>query len=213
MSSRSRVCLWLLGSVFAVIAVASHPAPASAGYWHSCYPPDVFIKASLRAHDVHCGKARRVITGFLRKSQEQGPDVTVAGFHCQGVGLTVSCRRGSQRIKLHGVPGRPMARAVPAATSGTECPDASDLERVANPRAAIPAAKAATPGKNERALEATRGPRSSYAAAAKQLCGVEVLRKSLYVRLHPVGIRCASCDIRVFMIKYRSGPWEIWTTF
>jgi len=104
------------------------------------------------------------------------------------------------------------AVTLPSQALADSCPNPSELERVANPRAAIPAAKAVTPGGKERALEVRRGPKSSYAAAAKRLCGVEVLRKAVYVRLHPIGIRCASCDIRVFMVKYRSGPWEVWTT-
>lgn len=109
------------------------------------------------------------------------------------------------------------AGAMPAAelraATRSSCPVASELERVANPRSAIPAAKTATSGNNTRALEVKRGPQSDYAASARRLCGVEVLRKSVYVRLHPIGVRCASCDSRVFMIKYREGSWELWTYF
>ena len=121
-------------------------------------------------------------------------------------------------MALTAVANPPAASATNASesldtSSSSHCPIASELERVANPRAAIPAAKAATSGRNTRVIEVKRGSRSTYAASAKRLCGIKVLRKSIYVRLHPVGTRCASCDSRVFMIKYREGPWKLWTYF
>jgi hypothetical protein len=47
-------------------------------------------------------KARRRVKGFLRKAQEQGPDVVIRGFHCVAIQAGVACRRGSKRIHFHG---------------------------------------------------------------------------------------------------------------
>jgi hypothetical protein len=102
--------------------------------------------------------------------------------------------------------------AASAASQSTTCPQAWQLERPARLRGAIPAAKRVTGGK-VRVLELKRGPRSTYAASARRLCGSSVLRKSVYVRLHPVGMRCASCDSRLYMVKNRESGWELWTSF
>jgi len=64
-----------------------------------------------------------------------------------------------------------------------------------------------------RVLEVRRGPRSDYAAIVKRDCGVEVLRKSIYVVVHPVGYRCAACNLHAYVVKYRGGPWEVFTAY
>lgn len=104
---RRPVCVVSFAVALALVVVAGflgRPTPASASYWRSCSPPmgTGYASASLRAHDVHCGKARRRVKGFLRKAQEQGPDVVVRGFHCVAIRAGVACRRGSQRIHFHG---------------------------------------------------------------------------------------------------------------
>jgi hypothetical protein len=100
-----RTCLAFTGTIVALLIVLVAPPAPAASYWQPCYPPSVFIRASLRAHDVHCGKARRVIEGFMREAQAEGPDLFIGGFHCVAVAERVSCSRGDQHIKLHGVAG------------------------------------------------------------------------------------------------------------
>jgi hypothetical protein len=98
-----------------------------------------------------------------------------------------------------------------AAPSG-ECPDPSELIRPANPRGAIPAAKEAL-GMQGRVLEVKRGPKSTYAATVKRDCGVQVLRKSIYVVVHPVGYHCLACNLHAYVVKYRDGPWEVFAGY
>jgi hypothetical protein len=98
-----------------------------------------------------------------------------------------------------------------AAVSG-ECPDPSELIRPANPRGAIPTAKEAL-GMKGRVLEVKRGPRSTYAATVKRDCGVQVLRKSIYVVVHPVGYHCSACNLHAYLVKYRRGPWEVFAAY
>ena len=64
-----------------------------------------------------------------------------------------------------------------------------------------------------RVLEVKRGPRSDYAAIVKRDCGVEVLRKSIYVVVHPVGYTCSACNLHAYVVKYREGPWEVFTAY
>lgn len=92
------------------------------------------------------------------------------------------------------------------------CPDPSALIRPKNPRGAIPAAKDAL-GVPGRVIEVKRGPHSTYAAAAKRECGVEVLRKSIYVNVHPIGYQCSACNLHAYVVKFRGGPWEVWTAY
>lgn len=104
---------------------------------------------------------------------------------------------------------------IPTATPAvakTSCPEASSLVRPQNPRGAIPAAKEAL-GVEGRVLEVKRGPRSTYAAAAKRACGVEVLRDSIYVVVHPVGMVCAACNLHAYVVKYSEGLWKVWTAY
>jgi hypothetical protein len=198
---------------FAASMVAS-TTPADAAYWHSCSRPRSLPIGSLQAHDVHCGKARRIINGFYRKAQSEGPDVFVAGFHCLAVVGGTSCRRGSQRVRLTGSTERlPVSRDPMLATSSAvSCPAAATLERPVNTRGAIPAAKAAL-GSAGRVLEVKRGPGSTYAAAAKQACGVEVLRDSIYVVVHPVGRTCSACNLHAYVVKLREEAWKVWIAF
>lgn len=200
--------------VASVVMVALPGGPASAagaGYWHSCRPPASLPIGTLQAHRVACAKARRIISGFYAKAQAKGPNVSVDGFHCVGIVGGASCRHGGQRVRLVGSSER-LRRPAPAMAGGEACPDATALERPANPRGAIPAAKAAL-GSKGRVLEVGRGPGSTYAAAAKRSCGVEVLRDSAYVVVHPVGRTCSACNLHAYVVKFRGGVWKVWTAF
>jgi hypothetical protein len=95
----------------------------------------------------------------------------------------------------------------------SSCPNVAALVRPANPRGAIQAAKAASYGHSGRVLGVKRGPRSVYAPSARRLCGQAVLQKSVYVEVHPAGMVCAACNFHGFLVKYRRGPWKVWTTF
>lgn len=101
-------------------------------------------------------------------------------------------------------------RPTPAVAAKNLCPDASALEYPANPRGAIPKAKEAL-GTKGHVLELERGPGSTYAAAVKRACGVEVLRDSIYVVVHPVGVICSACNLHAYAVKFREGAWQVWT--
>lgn len=102
--------------------------------------------------------------------------------------------------------------AAPSAGAAQTCPDPAELERPSNPRGAIPAAKEAL-GIPGRVLEVKRGPRSDYASIVKRDCGIEVLRKSIYVVVHPKGYRCSACNLHAYVVKFRSGPWEVFAGY
>ncbi len=125
-------------------------------------------------------------------------------------------RRGNGRVPGYlprlKAPRLPRAQKLVKAQASDVCPGSSDLERPANPRGAIPTAKEVV-GTRTRVLEVKRGPRSTYAELAKRDCGVEVLRKSIYVNLHPIGVKCVSCNSQLFLVKYRDGPWEVWGSY
>jgi hypothetical protein len=210
---RSAAGLGVLLAVAAMVVVISGAAPASgaAGYWHTCRPPSSLAIGTLQAHRVACAKTRRIIAGFYAKAQAEGPDVIVDGFHCAGIVGGASCRHGAQRLRLENSSERIELRSRAAARAGS-CRDAAVLERPADPHGAIPTAKAAL-GAKGRVLEVRRGPGSTYAASAKRACGVEVLRDSVYVVVHPIGITCAACNLHAYVVKFREGEWKVWTTY
>ena len=125
-------------------------------------------------------------------------------------------RRSSGRVPGYllqlKAPSLPDGERLVHAQASVVCPDHVDLERATNPRGAIPAAKEVV-GSRTRALEVKRGPRSTYAELAKRDCGLEVLRKSIYVNLHPIGAKCVSCNSQLFLVKYPNGPWEVWGSY
>ena len=92
------------------------------------------------------------------------------------------------------------------------CPATAALERPVNPRGAIPTAKAAL-GSKGRVLEVRRGPGSTYAGPATRACGVRVLRDSVYVVVHPIGITCSACNLHAYVVKFRAGGWKVWTAY
>lgn len=96
-----------------------------------------------------------------------------------------------------------------ARTIGGGCPRVGKLTWIKHPRGAIPAAKEAY-GSPTRVLEVKRGSRSGYAPSARAECGRAVVRKSVYVVVHPIGIRCAACNLHAFVVHYRSGQWRVW---
>lgn len=120
--------------------------------------------------------------------------------------------RDQGQVPRYLVARRPRIRQFPDAQASVVCPSPGALERPANPRGAIPVAKEVV-GSPTRVLEVKRGPRSTYATLASRDCGVEVLRKSIYINLHPVGASCVSCNSQLFLAKYRNGPWEVWASY
>jgi hypothetical protein len=204
--------LCVLIAVAAMVVVISGAAPASgAGYWHACRPPSSLPIGTLRAHRVACGKARRIISGFYAKAQAEGPGVIVDGFHCVGIVGGASCRHGAQRVRLEGSSERIELPSL-AAARAESCPDVTALERPADPHGAIPAAKAAL-GTRGSVLEVGRGPGSTYAASVKRACGVDVLRDSAYVVVHPIGMTCSACNLHAYVVKFREGEWKVWIAY
>lgn len=101
-------------------------------------------------------------------------------------------------------PRTPQAEPLVDGQASAACPDPAAIERPPNPRGAIPAAKELV-GSETRVLEVKRGPRSTYAALANHDCGVKVLRKSVYVNLHPVGVKCVSCNSQLYVVAVVRG--------
>jgi hypothetical protein len=119
--AKPRVCSLGIARAIALLAFAVllivPAAPADAAYWHSCRTPQGFRLGSLRAHHVHCAKARRIIGGFYREAQADGPDIYVDHFHCVAFTGGVGCHRGTQRVRVSGLPERlPIDRARSSTT-------------------------------------------------------------------------------------------------
>ncbi|MBS1862893.1 MAG: hypothetical protein JSS68_14415 [Actinobacteria bacterium] len=62
-------------------------------------------------------------------------------------------------------------------------------------------------------LEVRRGPHSTYAAPVRRACGPAVLGLSIYVDVHPVGMRCSACNLHAYVVRYKTGRWEVWTAY
>jgi hypothetical protein len=92
------------------------------------------------------------------------------------------------------------------------CPEPSKLVWIQRPRVAIPAAKKALRARG-RVLQVRRGKRSPYAPQARRKCGAAVVRKSVYVVVHPIGRRCSACNLHAFVVRYRSGRRVVWTAY
>lgn len=56
----------------------------------------------------------------------------------------------------------------------------------------------------------SRARKASTAGLARQQCGARVLKKSVYVRIHPRGVQCGSCSTGFFMSKFPGAGWRIW---
>lgn len=129
------------------------------------------------------------------------------GTRATGIATVLICVLAATLLATH--PSPALAREPSSASS---CPEASALLRPEHLRGAIPAAKEAL-GSPGRVLEVKRGPRSTYAAPAKRLCGVAVLRDSVYVVVHPIGMTCSACNLHAYVVKYDEGPWKVWTAY
>lgn len=103
------------------------------------------------------------------------------------------------------------ASATPTA-DGVRCPPVPELVRPTHPRGAIPAAKRAL-GSPGRVLEVRRGPHSTYAGPVRRACGTPTLRLSIYVEVHPIGLRCSACNLHAYVVEYETGRWEVWTAY
>lgn len=126
---RPRIAFLSLTAIVSLaFAMVAGSAQAHGSYWHHCRTPRALPIGSLRAHDLGCPKARRVLVGFYRKAQSEGPDVYVENFHCLAVKGGVVCRRGAQKLRVDGSPERlldePMTRLHPPqrrAAEGVAC--------------------------------------------------------------------------------------------
>jgi hypothetical protein len=103
-------------------------------------------------------------------------------------------------------------RPAPSVAGQDSCPDATAIEYPANPKGAIPAVKEALETRG-RVLEVGRGPGSTYAASVKRACGVDVLRDSAYVVVHPIGMTCSACNLHAYVVKFREGEWKVWIAY
>jgi hypothetical protein len=103
----------------------------------------------------------------------------------------------------------PVVAAKPQTADGKPCPRASQLVTIKRIRSAVPPAKRRFPGHWD-VTYVVRGPRGALAGAAARACGQAVVRKSVFVRLHPHGQTCSACDLRSYLVRYRSGRWRVW---
>lgn len=108
-----------------------------------------------------------------------------------------------------GLSAVPLTAARPRTADGKPCPRAGQLVTIKRLRDAVPAVKARFPGRWD-VTELKRGPQGTLANQATQVCGSAVVRKSVFVRLHPHGQVCAACDLRSYVVRYRSGRYRVW---
>ena len=97
-----------------------------------------------------------------------------------------------------------------ATTDGKPCPTASQLVTIKRLRDAVPAAKRRSPGERWVVTQLVRGPQGTLANRAARVCGWAVVRKSVFVRLHPHGQTCSACDLRTYVVRYRTGRYRVW---
>jgi hypothetical protein len=164
------LCVLLAVAAMAVgFAVGLPGAASGAGYWHTCKPPSSLPIGTLRAHRVACGKARRIIADFYAKAQAEGPDVTVAGFHCVGIVGGASCRHGAKRIRLDGSSER-IELPTRVVERSESCPDAGAPELPADRQGVVAAACVRTVGAGNVALH----PKKCANVTAEGITGYKV---------------------------------------
>jgi hypothetical protein len=104
----------------------------------------------------------------------------------------------------------PSNASSPATTDGKPCPTASQLAMIKHLRDAVPAAKRRFPGQRWDVTHLVRGRQGTLASQATRVCGWAVVRKSVFVRLHPHGQTCSACDLRTYVVRYRTGRYRVW---
>jgi hypothetical protein len=104
----------------------------------------------------------------------------------------------------------PSSASSPATTDGKPCPRAPLLVMIERLRDAVPAAKRRSPGQRWDATQLVRGPQGTLANQAARACGRAVVRKSVFVRLNPHGQTCSACDLRTYVVRYRTGRYRVW---
>ena len=112
--------------------------------------------------------------------------------------------------------GQSRAAEVPAQPAARfSCPVPALLAQPVPLTGAMAAARRASGYGSRSVIRAAHraGRRSPNAADAIRLCGVRVLFLSAFVQVHPAGIRCVACDLRAYVVHYRSGYWRVWTGY
>jgi hypothetical protein len=104
----------------------------------------------------------------------------------------------------------PSNASSPGTADGKPCPRAPQLARIKHLRDAAPAAKRRFPGQRWDVTQLARGPLGTLANQAARACGWAVVRKSVFVRLHPHGRTCSACDLRTYVVRYRTGRYRVW---
>jgi hypothetical protein len=90
------------------------------------------------------------------------------------------------------------------------CPNASALLPIAHPADAVPAARLASGMRNADVLSAGPGAGSFFAASAARVCSKAVVNASAYIVLHPHGMRCAACNVHVYVVRTSSTKYRAW---
>lgn len=103
-------------------------------------------------------------------------------------------------------------KAVASGGLSKPCPDASAIITPQKLGGAIRAlrGKLGKSGSGYYVQKLSRARKASTAGLALQQCGAGVLRKSVYVRIHPRGVQCGSCATGFFMSKFPGAGWRIW---
>jgi hypothetical protein len=104
------------------------------------------------------------------------------------------------------------AGAAGSGAGAVDCPTGT-LTYPTNPRGAILAAKTYSFGDGGRVTTVSRGDGSLYAASARKACGEKVLKDSVYVQVHPIGVRCSACDAHLYLVKSKSTAWKVWISY
>ena len=101
------------------------------------------------------------------------------------------------------------------ATDTKSCPSLPQLASVRNVWDAVPSAMRAS-GLSESTGDVVilaRGDYADFAPVARRACGPQVVKLSVYVRIHPRGVTCSACDARDYVVRYRTGRYRVWQTF
>jgi|SRR5438105_5424463 len=139
--------------------------------------------------------------------------LTVAPASAKRLGGVVGSEHPVNAPESSGVVDDGSSSGEPAVQAAS-CPNGQRLLYPSRLADAIPAARrAAGYGANAQIRALSRGDRSGYAPQARRECGTRTVHYSVYVRVHPRGQRCSACDLRAFVVHYRSGRWSVWTGF
>src|SRR3954454_21282658 len=130
-----------------------------------------------------------------------------------GVGLPTAAIAIAAAVVIAGPVGVQSEATGATIRLKSKCPQPSKLSYPHHLHRAVPAAKHAY-GTRSRLVQLKRGKKSVYAGSARHECGGRVVRKSVYVELHPRGTGpCSACNFHGFVVHHRGARWQVWINY